>query len=607
LVAAQHAGGGKASQYFLRGFDIDHGTDLRLMVDDIPINMPSHGHGQGYADLHFLIPELIGRIDVDKGPYYAEHGDFATAGAVNYRTALQLPEAQLSVTAGRFGVLRGLAIVPARVEEYELTLAGEGYTQAGPFQAPEDLRRGNLYVRLRRPLGAGAYASMTATNMLGSWNASGQVPLRELTSGRLSRFGSLDPTEGGNTQHSSLSARLEATEKRDTGYDQVAVTLYLLRYRWNLFSNFTFFARDAVNGDQIEQADERTTLGSDLKLTLNRRLGSMRSTLRFGIQTRSDNIRNGLYATTARDRRDTFASADVAESSLALFADETLAPWRWLSVNAGVRADLFAVGVEDLSAPPAVQTSTGTQTAQLVSPKLTLSFYPVKELSTFIQLGRGFHSNDARGATRLTDKATLLTPATGYEVGARIRPLPNLHCSVTAFGLDLESEQVYVGDAGTTEPSAASRRLGVESHASWTTFAWLTLDANITLTRARFRRVGAEDVVPLAPTRTAGGGVTASKEGFGLATLRLRQLAPRPATEDRRLVADGYTLLSARLARRFQRFELAADFDNLLGSTWREVQFATESQLKDETEPVDEVHLVPGWPLSAQVTVSAFF
>lgn len=606
LVTAQHAGGGKANQYFLRGFDIDHGTDLRLMVDDIPINLPSHGHGQGYADLHFLIPELISSIEIDKGPYSAEHGDFATAGAVNYRIALPPPASQVSVTAGNFGVLRGVGIVPARFGPYELTLAGEGYSQAGPFESPEDLQRGNLYLRLLRPLGESAYVSLTATNMVSSWSASGQLPLREVQAGRISRFGSLDPTEGGQTQRSSLSARFEATENRDSGHDQIAATLYLIRYRWNLFSNFTFFARDPLNGDQIEQTDDRTTLGSDVRLSQSRRLGDVRSTLRLGLQTRSDNLQNGLYATEARRRHDTFESADIAESSLSLFADETLAPWPWLSVNAGLRADLFAVSVEDLAPTAVGQGATGTKSAELLSPKLSLSFHPKRELSTFIQVGRGFHSNDARGATRATDPATLLTPATGYEVGARIHPLPQLDVSIGAFGIDLESEQIYIGDEGTTEPSAASRRLGLEGAASWQTQRWLTFDANLTLTRARTLGAGRDNAIPLAPTRTGGLGVSASDARYGLAALRVRHLGARPATEDRRLVADGYTLLSARLARRMGSFELAADFDNLFGSVWREVQFATESQLQSEDAPVREIHFVPGWPFSAQFTLTVF-
>jgi outer membrane receptor protein involved in Fe transport len=612
LFVADHAGGGKATQYFLRGFDADHGTDVAFFVDGVPVNMVSHGHGQGYSDFNFLIPELVVGLDAFKGPHYADLGDFATAGAVNLRLAEAFDESFAAYTLGQYGVMRGLAVEsPKLAEGWRAVLAAELYQQDGPFENEEDLQRINLFARVSRDLQRGKL-TFTWMSYGSGWKGSGQIPARAVCGESepgdvppqrfgqpcIDRFGFVDPTEGGSTQRHLASAAYSAAW-RDT---DLTAMLYLMSYRFSLYSNFTFFRDDALRGDQIEQTDDRLVTGTDVRFRQHVHYGAAKFTTTLGVQARKDAIDTALHHDQARARIEARVSARIGETELGAFVQEDARLTPYLRFIVGVRADRIDVAVDDRlpessSAPP---DASGTQGAMRVSPKWTAIVSPAPELDLFAHYGRGFHSNDARSAVLARSSRSLMTTARGYEVGARLRPLRQLELSAAAFLLDLDSELVWSGDEGTTEPSGATRRYGVELGARYRVSNWLFADIDATLTRPEFRsETGGGRAVPLAPRRTLTAGIGVRPEigdytPFG--SLRLKSLGDRPLTEDESLIADGFTVVDLSAGLRWKNLELAADVQNLLDTEWREVVFASESRLAYEPAPVTGVHYTPGWP-----------
>lgn len=595
LFVVQHSGGGKANQYFLRGFDADHGTDLAVFVDGVPINMPSHGHGQGWIDLNFVIPELVQTLSSSKGPYLARYGDFATAGAIDLRLTDHLHESSVTAQAGNFGAGRAVFMVsPELGDDWSTIVAGEASTVNGPFHNPEKYRKLNLFGRATRHLQRGSL-SMTWMSYGGGWNASGQIPSRAV--GKIPElpdaFGSIDPTEGGSTQRHQLS--LSYSHRH--GDDEARALAYAIRYSFMLFSNFTYFANDPVNGDQIAQSDDRTVLGSHWYYRHKRRVAGMDSATTIGFQGRYDAIENGLFKTRAREVLATTTEAGVSQTSVGIYLEEDLKVLPFLRVVGGARVDRHDVLIRE----------SGIAGAAIVSPKISFVLSPAKSLDLFLNYGRGFHSNDARGSARmgtLRPNVTLLARADGYETGFRFRPDPRVQLAAALFRMDLQSETVWVGDEGTTEARGPSQRIGLEVEARVKLASFFFADADGTFTRAKF---ASGDAVALAPTRTfsAGIGFKHPKGTFG--SLRVRALAARPATEDRSLTAEGWTVVDASIGQRFGMFEVALDVRNVLNTRWREVQFANESRLRTESEPVADLHFTPGWPLAAMVRASAFF
>ncbi len=518
----------------------------------------------------------------------------------------QLPEGQVAFSAGEFGILRGLGIVSERIaDRANFMLAGEVYASDGPFENPENLGRVNLLGRFAYDLSP--VTTMTATWMsyAGDWNASGQIPLREVEAGRLDRFGSIDPSEGGATQRHSGQLAFK-TQFDDLSLEAV---VYGISYDWRLYSNFTFFLDDPVNGDQIEQTDQRTVVGTDMRAHLRHDVSWADFSTTFGVQARHDSIDNGLYHDVTRERLSTTVDAHIEQSLLSVFVDEKVRFFPWLAVQAGLRADRMQVDVEDhLDDPSTTGNSNGGSAAQLLfSPKASLILEPLDWLDMYVNFGRGFHSNDARGATRAVGAADLLVAATGYEVGARTEFLDALEFTLAAYRLDLDSEQVYVGDAGTTEPSDASTRYGIEATGVWHWGRFLTADAALTLNRAEYRpNEGNGGAVALAPTRTFSGGISAQAPFGTFGSVRVRHVGARAAVEDASILAESFTVVSASLGQRVGRFELRLDVENLFNAAWREVQFATESQLQGEPQPVEEIHFAPGWPFTARGTVTVY-
>jgi outer membrane receptor protein involved in Fe transport len=625
FYTVQHAGGGKANQYFLRGFDADHGTDVALFVDGVPVNMVSHGHGQGYADLNWIIPELIERVEVRKGTYFAQDGDFATAGAVNLVTRRNFESSQVTLGGGSFRTLRGMFIAAPDVEGWSPVVAGQVYGTNGPFLEPEKTERYSFFAKVTRPLSERSTLSLALTSYFSGWNASGQVPLREVLAGRMDRFASMDPTEGGKSQRHSAYGTWR-TRLGDDG--EVNILAYAVRYRLDLYSNFTFFSRDPVNGDMIEQNDQRTVLGFNASYRFRREWGGLTFDTTLGAQARGDSIDNGLSYAKARERLDTVVDASLREGSLGVYAQEELTLTPWLRTVLGLRADAFGFDVDDHledSAAPDSKTS-GVERSLRLSPKASLVLSPLPDTDLYVNYGHGFHSNDARGVVRLPEPVTPLTRARGYEVGARTRLFDRLDLAGSVFRLDLDSELVWVGDEGTTEARGATRRQGVEAEARLKVLPWLFADADATLTRATYaQNAGNGNAVALAPTLILAGGVSARHPSGVYGRLGVLHLGDRPATEDRFLVAEGFTRVDATLGYRRSWYEVNVGVQNLLNARWREAQFANVSRLSFESSEAscpagtrpsgeadafagcEDLHFTPGAPLNVQASASIFF
>ncbi len=624
LFAVQHAGGGKANQYFLRGFDADHGTDVAFFVDGVPVNMVSHGHGQGFSDLHFLIPELVVGLEGYKGPYPAHLGDFATAGAVELKLAEKFEESYAELAAGQYGVLRALAIAsPELGEDWRAVIAGEAYQDDGPFLNSERLRRFNFFARATRDIAKTGQISMTWMSYGSGWRGSGQIPARAVCGAGeaqnpspsafgqpcIDHFGFVDPSEGGDTQRHQLSLAYTAR----TADAEISAMTYLVRYGFSLYSNFTFFAVDPVHGDEIEQDDDRTVVGADFRYRQRARYRGAVFTTTGGVQARNDTIDNALYHDELRERLEARGSAHIVESELGLYAEEDARLTPWLRFVAGLRGQHIDVNVDDkLEDLTTLGSKTsGIKSSSLVLPKMMAIVSPLPELDLFADFGRGFHSNDARGVVRSNAPATLVAPATGYELGIGARPLPELSLHVAAFLIDLDSELVWSGDEGTTEPSGATRRYGLELGGRYHLNNWLFADADVTSVRARFRdSAGHGQAVALAPGRTFSAGIGARRkmgEMTPFGALRVKSIAARPAAEDESLTAEGFTVVDANRGGRWRNVELGADVQNVFDTTWREVQFANTSRLSYEPVAVTGIHYSSGWPRTIIARMAVYF
>jgi TonB family protein len=594
LVIVQHAGGGKANQYFLRGFDADHGTDLLLQIDGVPINLVSHAHGQGFADTNFIIPEVVERLEITKGPYFPSQGDFATAGAVNMvsREAFEHSSAAAGLVGspghGQAGY-RGLAIASPTFEEapVKATFAAEISRTNGPFENPNQWDAYKLFNRLTFAPTPASTLSLIEMSYAGNWNGSGQIPARAVAEGLLGRFGAVDPTEGGNTARHQLALQYRL---RPTDASEFKALAYIAAYRFNLFSNFTLFLRDPVNGDEIEQVDRRTFYGTKVSYRVLHRAASVLFETTIGADLRSDDIHAELWDTAARQRVLGERNDDVSETLLGAYFNEEIAPVRWLRVDAGARADFLSYAVSDHlpSADPAAPSS-GIGGAHLFSPKAsaiaTAIDRPRAQLALFANFGRGFHSNDVRGAFA-TPAVTPLAQATGEEVGARARLFDRWDLAADVWRLDLASETVWSGDEGTTSVGDPTTRHGLEFETRYDVLPWLAADLALTFTKSRFTTdSGNGGGLALAPKQTWQGGLSGRHPlgpGVLRGALRFYGIGDRPATDDGALTAPGFTQIDLHFGYRHRWFDLAFDVENVANGDFRSAQFATVSRLPGE-------------------------
>jgi outer membrane receptor protein involved in Fe transport len=601
LFIAQHAGGGKAEQIFLRGFDIDHGTDITISVDGMPVNMVSHAHGQGYADLHFLIPETIERVDFGKGPYYAERGNFNTAGYVEFQTKDKLAQSMAGVEYGQFNTIRtvGLFDLLPSNETQHAYMAGEYLLSDGPFESSQHFNRLNLMGKYTVNLPSNGKFSILASHFTSKWDASGQIPQRAVDAGLISRFGAIDDTEGGFTSRTNVA--LNHT-KSLTGNSFVKSRAYFSKYDFELYSNFTFFLDDPENSDQIRQREDRQIFGLESVYVLQSRPEGFDFNLQAGAGLRFDKVNDNELSHTV-NRKTTLvpiALGDVNESNLYGFVN-TEFEFGDLLINPGVRLDYFKFDYVDQLA--ATYTSLSESKAQ-VSPKLNFLYNPNNYWQFYLKTGMGFHSNDTRVVVARSGEE-ILPAALGADLGAVWKPVPRLWFNTALWYLYLQQEFVYVGDAGIVEPSGKTRRTGIDFGVRYqiTDRLFFDSDVNYTIARAIDEPEGA-DYIPLAPDLTASGGLAyQSASGFS-GGIRYRYLKDRPANEDGSITAEGYVVTDLNANYTVGKTTFSLIVDNLFDVEWNEAQFATESRLRNENEPVEELHYTPGTPffLKGKVT-----
>ena len=613
VIITQHSGDGKANQYFLRGFNLDHGTDFSITVAGMPINMPTHAHGQGYADLNFLIPELVSGIDYRKGPYYAEVGDFSAAGAASIEYARSLPYTLGSVTFGegdyKRAVLAGSPSFGGGTLLYGLELMGSD----GPWENPENFQKVNGVLRYSRGDKADGF-SITGMAYNAEWDSTDQIPLRAVESGQIGRFGAVDPTDGGETSRYSLSYE----QHHDFDGGRVMFDAYGVQSKLNLFSNFTFFLDDPVNGDQFEQEENRTILGMHPRVEFYNKLGGMDNIFKVGLQVRRDDIDPvGLYHNVGRERLSTTREDQVKETSIGLYIEDSMQVTEWFRAVPGIRADHYEFDVSS-----SIPQNSGKTDDSIVSPKLSLVFGPWSKTEYFLNVGRGFHSNDARGTTITLDPSdpSLTTPAekvnplvrsTGAEIGIRTEIIPNLESSLALWQLELDSELLFVGDAGTTEASRPSKRHGIEWTNHYRPTSWLLVDFDLSLSRAEFDDGdpnGEGNEIPGSIERVASVGVTVDSLGPWYGMLQYRYFGPRPLIEDDSVRSKSTQITNLRVGYKVNRMWRAhLDVFNLFDRKDDDLTYFYESQLQGEPGPVEDFHFHPVEPRTARFTVSAYF
>lgn len=608
LIVTQHSGDGKANQYFLRGFNLDHGTDFATYVDGMPVNMRTHAHGQGYSDLNFLIPELVQRIDYKKGPYFAGEGDFASAGSARIRLADKLPQGQASVSVGQHGYVRGVVADSLSAGPGTLLVGLEVHRNNGPWDVPERVRKYSGVLRYSQGTPDDGF-SVTGMTYKNRWNATDQVPLRAVESGQIGRFGSLAPSDGGDTSRYSLSyAMRKRTDNRLFELDA-----YLIRSQLELNSDFTYFLADPEQGDQFQQSERRTVAGVNASESWTMELFGLPLRNKLGVQARVDRLSPvGLYNTVERVRQSTVREDRVRESSIGLFGENTVQWLPWLRSVAGVRYDAYRFKVDS-----SIDGNSGSANDHVVSPKLSLILGPWSKTEFFINYGKGFHSNDARGTTqtRLPDgtqstPVTPLVPTKGMELGARTEWLPGLQSSLALWRLDIASELLFVGDAGETEASRASRRHGIEWNNHYIAAPWLLFDLDLAASRSRYTENDpAGNFIPGSIDKVASFGVTVTDQGLWSGAFQLRYFGPRPLIEDNSVRSASTTLAYARVAYQLNRkTRVSLDVFNLFDKRASDIDYYYASRLPGEgADGVNDRHFHPVEPRSVRLTLSYAF
>ncbi len=606
LFIGQHAGGGKAEQIFLRGFDLDHGTDINITVDGMPVNMVSHAHGQGYADLHFVIPELIDKVNFSKGPYQADKGNFTTAGFVALKTKDFLETNFVKLEGGQFNTVRaitGINLLKAGKDRRSqgLYFAGEGSFTKGYFESPQDFSRLNGMLKYHGNIARRHTLTTALTAFTSKWDASGQIPDRAIESGLVNFFGAIDNTEGGST--SRYNANIELLTELSNGA-KINNQLFVSRYNFELYSNFTFFKEDPLNGDQIRQKENRTILGYNGSYQQEIQLGNIKTTSRAGIQVRRDII-DGIELTRTKNRTinlNNIMLGDVRETNAAVYLEQRFLLKNKLGLTAGLRADYFTNWYNNQLNGEVLSTR-----SVAISPKLNINYQANDKIQLYLYNGRGFHSNDTRVAVQQNGKK-VLPPAYGTDLGGMFRISKKLVLHAAAWHLWLDQEFIYVGDEGVVEAGGQSRRFGGDVSIRYEVIKNLVADMEVSLAKpTALGVVKEESFLPLAPRFTSVGGLTYRKIKGLNGSIRYRYMGDRPANEDNSVVASGYFIIDAAINFTRKKWEAGLSVQNMLNTRWKETQFDTESRLQNEMAPVSEIHFTPGTPFFARLGFTLFF
>ena len=617
LIVTQHSGEGKANQYFLRGYNLDHGTDLAITVDDVPVNMRTHAHGQGYADLNWLMPETINSLAIRKGPYFADEGDFSSAGNLHIGLIDSVPKAIAQMTAGSFGYRRMFGMDSVKAGDGNLLVAGEAATYDGPWVNPDGMRKVNGLLRYTQGTALDGF-SVTGMAYSNKWNSTDQIPQRAVP--LIGLYGSEDPSDGGNTNRFALSARIAGTD--DAG--SWKANAYAVKSQLDLFNNFTYFLRDPVLGDQFHQHDDRVMAGANASRTLNGSFAGLPMQTTFGVQTRYDAINLALTDTFQRSFLANVRSDRVGEGSVGVYAQNTVRWTDWLRTTAGWRGDYYQARVDSIFDP----NNSGVVSAGIGSPKFTMAIGPFNKTEFFVGAGYGMHSNDARGATITedpTDPTTklsaspLLVRTKGAETGVRTKIIPALDSSLSVFILNQDSELVFSGDAGDTVASRASQRYGLEWTNRYRPVSWIDIDADLAISHARFIGFDSDQAevyaslagfpqgqignapgnyIPNAPAIVASAGITLGEKTGPFGTLRWRYLGPSPLTEDNAFRSPATSIFNGRLGYRADNgWKIQLDVLNLLNSRTNQITYAYGSLIR--TDNLYNLCLSPAPPPAA--------
>lgn len=610
MIVTQHSGGGKANQYFLRGFNLDHGTDLAVDFEGMPFNQRTHGHGQGYIDLNPLMPELLRTVGYRKGPYYAEVGDFGTAGQVGLSYVDSLDQGMLKLEGGMFDYQRLFVADSLALGDARLLLGGEYQRDDGPWVNDNNLHKVNAVARYSLGDDTLGY-SLTAMGYWSDWNSTDQIPERAVRAGALDRLGTIDPSSGGTSYRMSLNGEWH----RNTGDASTRAAAYAVYSDLDLFSNFSYFT--AAGGDQFHQEDKRTTVGFDLSHTLHSEIQGRESDNTIGLQSRTDDIDNGLFGTAARSRVSTVRSDDVVEFSISpYYQNET----RWTEkfrTIAGVRGDFYHFDVESDNA-----VNSGTANDFIASPKLSLIFGPWRDTELYVNGGLGFHSNDGRGTTLRDDPSTPgvandgtrvdpLVRQIGSEIGVRTLAIDGLQSTLSFWFLDSDSELLFVGDAGNTEPTGSTERFGIEFANYYRINEQLTLDFDLAWSHARFKAEPAGtggSHVPNSLETVINTGISLDNLGNWHGALRARYFGPGPLNEANTVRSRAALRMELSAGYRFAKnWDLTVTAFNLLNRKDHDISYFYESQLVGEAGPVEDRHFHPVEPFGIRAALTGRF
>jgi outer membrane receptor protein involved in Fe transport len=609
MIVTQHSGDGKANQYFLRGYNLDHGTDFATWVAGMPVNMPTHAHGQGYTDLNFLIPELVSRVQYNKGPYFAEDGDFASVGSARISYAEKLPTSIASLTGGQYGYTRALLAGSPEAGAGRVVYGLEYLYSNGPWDNPEKFHKLNGVLRYAQGSLTNGF-NVTAMGYAANWNSTDQIPQRAVQSGLIDRFGAIDASDGGQTNRYSVSGEWRQTE----GNVSRNANIYAIRSRLTLVSNFTYFLDNPAQGDQFAQSENRTVMGATASQTWVGKWADREVSNTLGLQLRRDRLSPvALYSTQGRVLVSVTSQDEATVTSMAPYFSNTIKWNEWLRTVAGLRLDHQRYDVTSM-----LPANSGNKSDTLKSPKLSLVLGPWAQTEYFLNWGRGFHSNDARGATQTVDPRTgaavspvsPLARTTGYEFGVRTQRVPGMTMSLALWQLRQNSELLFVGDAGTTEASRPTLRTGIEGLVQYQARPWLAFDASAGVTRARFTDVEAPgNYVPNAPNAVVSAGMTVENLHQWYGALRWRYFGPRPLIEDNSVSSSATSLVNARVGYAFdKRIRLQLDAFNLFNRKDHDIDYYYTSRLPGEPAAgVNDVHFHPVEPRSLRLALIASF
>jgi hypothetical protein len=627
MVVTQHSGDGKANQYFLRGYNLDHGTDFATYIDGVPVNMPTNAHGQGYADLNFLIPELVQRINYGKGPYFAGDGDFSSAGSAKFQYRDILDSNLASITVGSFGYQRALFAGSAPVStEGSNSKSSDATTlsratprllgavdlmrEDGPWVEPEGLHHFNGLLRLSDGTTANGW-SVDGVYYDASWRSTDQVPLELIQSGQLGRYSSLDPSDGGNSKRAILSGEFHSENE----YGYLKTSAFVQHYELQLWSNFTFFELRPTTGDQFEQVENRNIVGGQFVKGWVQSLLGHDSITEVGMQLRNDAIHVSLLNTQNRVPFGTFTDDFVNLTAISLYAQNDTTWNDWLRTIVGLREDGILM---DRNARANPQNS-GNASGNIVSPKLSLIFGPWYKTEYFFNAGKGFHSNDARGVIGKIDSTGMavspvpaLVGSFGEEVGVRTEVISGLQSSLALWNLKSDSELVYTADSGGTSPNGASKVIGVEWDNHLIASSWLSLDANMAWTQARYAAMNdngaAGDLIPNAVSKVGLFAAT-MHQGSWSGGIDTRYISEYPLTQDGSLMAPSATVTNLRIQRVFTReISMQIDILNFFNQQYYDIAYGQDYRI-NPTSPIVPAGITvhPGEPLQFRVTAKLAF